>query len=93
MLTHANLSNAFWVETISTATYVRNRMVTTALKDGETPFQLWYGKKPNLEHLQVFGCAVYIHIRNSERTKLDKKDTKATIHWLYRNSWQLQGME
>ena len=51
-------------------------MVTTALKDGETPFQLWHGKKPDLEHLRVFGCAVYIHIPNSERRKLDKKAQK-----------------
>ena len=32
MLIHADLSNAYWAEAVATAAYLRNRMVTTALK-------------------------------------------------------------
>ena len=32
MLSHAGLSNAYWAEAITTATYLRNRMVSTALR-------------------------------------------------------------
>ena len=74
MLNHAGLSNVFWAEAVSTATYLRNRMVSSALKTGETPYLLWYGEKPNLSHVRVFGCAVYVHI--SDRRKLDKKARK-----------------
>ena len=62
MLSHADLSNAYWAEAVATATYLRNRMVTSALKSGQTPYQLWYGKKPSLRHVRVFGCTVYTHI-------------------------------
>ena len=29
------------------------------------------GKKPNVSHLKIFGCLVYVHILNEKRTKLD----------------------
>ena len=73
MLSHADLSNAYWAEAVATATYLRNRLVSTALKASETPYLLWYGKKPNLEHIRVFGCVVYSHIPSDNRKKLDKK--------------------
>ena len=73
MMTHAGLSNAYWAEAVSTAVYLRNRMVTTALKSGETPYQRWYGKKPNLQHIRVFGCMVYTHVPEGKRKKLDNK--------------------
>ena len=68
MLTHAGLSNAYWAEAVATATYLRNCMVSIALKVGETPYLLWYGEKPNLKHIRMFGCMVYVHI--SHRQKL-----------------------
>ena len=56
MIAHAGVSNIFWAEAISTAAYVRNRLPTTALKENETPYERWYGKKPDVSHLRVFGC-------------------------------------
>jgi len=49
-------------------------MVSTALKVGEIPYLLWYGEKPNLKHIKVFGCIVYVHI--PDRQKLNKKAEK-----------------
>ena len=48
-------------------------MVTTALKSDQTPYQCWYGEKPNLKHIRVFGCTVYAHIPDGDRKKLDRK--------------------
>jgi len=62
MLNHAGLSNAFWAEAVSAATYLRNCMVSSALETGETLYLLWYGEKPNLSHVRVFGCSVYAHV-------------------------------
>ena len=73
MMYQAGLSFSFWAEAVSTASYLRNRMVTTAVKCGKTPYQLWHGEKPNLEHIRVLGCAVYVHVPDGERRKLDKK--------------------
>ena len=73
MLTHAGLSYAYWAEAVASAAYLRNRMVTTALKSDETPYQRWYGKKPNLQHIPIFGCMVYSHIPEGKRKKLDNR--------------------
>ena len=76
MIAHAALPNIFWAEAISTAAYVRNRLPTTALKENETPYERWYGRKPDVSHLRVFGCMAYAHVPDSERRKLDKKSKK-----------------
>ena len=76
MLSHAGLSNAYCSEAIATATYLRNHMVSAAIKSGQNPYQLWYGKKPNLNYIRVFGCIVYVHIPDGDRKKLDKKAQK-----------------
>ena len=76
MISHAGLGKAYWAEAVATATYLRNRMVSAAIKSVITPYQLWYGKKPNLKYLQVFGCTVYSHIPDGERRKLDNKAQK-----------------
>ena len=51
-------------------------MVMTALKSGETPYQMWYGKKPNLQHTRVFGCMVYTHVPKEKRKKLNSRAQK-----------------
>ncbi len=57
-----------------------------------TPFESWYGKRPSVKHLRVFGCIVYKHIPKDERKKLDLKAKKCILlgystqrkgYWLY----------
>ena len=40
MISHAGLSKAYWAEAVATATYLRNQMVSAAIKSGITPYQL-----------------------------------------------------
>ena len=54
MLLDAELPQRYWAEAVSTAAYLRNRCPTTAVKE-MTPFEAWYGKKPKVGHLRVFG--------------------------------------
>ena len=76
MIAHAGLSNIFWAEAISAAAYVRNRLPTAALKERETPYERWYGRKPDVSHFRVFGCMAYAHMPDRERRKLDTKSKK-----------------
>jgi len=62
MLSHAGLPKSFWAEAISTAAYIRNRMPTAAIREDKTPYERWYGRKPDVSHLKVFGCMTYPHI-------------------------------
>ena len=68
MLTHAGLPNGYWAEAVSTAAYIRNRVATSALPE-KTPFEMWYGKKPEVSHLRVFGCIAYAHAKDENWTR------------------------
>lgn len=61
MIAHAGLPNTYWAEAISTAAYVRNRMSTSAFKQNKSPYERWYGRKPDIRNLRVFGCMAYAH--------------------------------
>ena len=64
MLFHSKISHRFWVEAVNTAVYLRHCSPTVALKD-KALFELWYGKKPSVSHLRVFGCNAYVHIKEA----------------------------
>ena len=72
MILHGDLSKAFWAEAVCNAAYVRNRVITTAV----TPYQRWYGKKPDVSNLRVFGCTVYAHVPDASGQKFDQKAVK-----------------
>jgi hypothetical protein len=74
MILHVGLSKAFWAEAVCNAAYVRNRVITTAT--AVTPYERWYGKKPDVSNLRVFGCTAYAHVPDASRQKLDQKAVK-----------------
>ena len=75
MLSWAGLGPEFWVEIIATASYLKNRSLTSSVKD-RTPYEVVFGKKPNLSHVRVFGCDAYVHVPKEKRGKLDNKFKK-----------------
>lgn len=68
----AGLPLKYWAYTLEAASHVINRLPTAALK-GKSPYELWYGTKPDLDHLRVFGCDVYVHDKHG---KLDARAVK-----------------
>ena len=73
MIYAAGLSLSYWGEAVICAAYIRNRCPTSAISSDCTPYELWHGKKPSLDHLRVFGCKAYVHIPDQKRSKLDAK--------------------
>ena len=41
-----------------------------------TPYEVWTGRKPNIEHLHTFGCTTFVHILKKKHSKLDSKTIK-----------------
>ncbi len=78
MLVGANLSHKLWAEALSTAAYLKNRSPARAIT-GMTPFEAYYGTKPSVNHLRVFGCTSYAHIVKDERKKLDPVARKCVL--------------
>ena len=76
-MAQAGLPEKYWAEAVATAVYLRNRTPTRSLKQNKTPFEMWYGRKPDLSHLQVFGCMGYAYIPDATRQgKLSGKARK-----------------
>ena len=74
LLIDAGLPKRFWGEAVLTATYLQNRLPSRSIS--KTPYELWWGKKPDLQHLRVFGSEAFVHIPDSKRTKMDSKAKK-----------------
>ena len=55
MMRDANLPLRYWGEAMQTANYLRNR--SPSKHHGKTPYEVLFGRKPDVSHLRVFGCA------------------------------------
>jgi transposase InsO family protein len=74
-LLHAkHLPLYLWGEAISCTVYTLNRVITKAAPN--TPYQNWYGNKPDVSNLRIFGSTAYIHVPKAERKKLDSESQK-----------------
>ena len=68
MLAGASLPKNLWAEAVVTANYVRNRSPVSGRDN--TPFELFFGKKPDVSHLRTFGARVYTLTPKQLRNKL-----------------------
>lgn len=69
LLLEHRLPKAVWSEAIITAAYLRNRVPGTA--QNSTPYELFYGQKPDMSHLRVYGCKAFVYVEKGDRDKLD----------------------
>jgi hypothetical protein len=44
---------------VVTAVYLQNWLPTKSLAD-RTPYEVWHGRKPTVNHLRVFGCRAFV---------------------------------
>lgn len=75
MIADSGLKKELWSEGLMAAVYVINRSPTSALND-KTPYECWFGHKPDVSDLRVFGCEAYALIPKQKRKKLDYKSVK-----------------
>lgn len=52
--------------------YILNRLPSKAI-DSRTQNKLWYGSKPSITHLKVFGNVCYMHVPEVKMSEQDKK--------------------
>ena len=79
LLHHKNLPLKFWGEAAITAIYVRNRVVSQGLPPKVTPFHLWFGRKPDISHLRIFGSECWYVIPRKYVKKLDPRSRHALM--------------
>jgi len=71
MLSYSGLSDGFWGEAMLTACHILNRVPMRTNK--ETPYELWYKKKPNLSYLKVWGCRAIVRVPGNKKKKLGER--------------------
>jgi transposase InsO family protein len=64
-----------WDETTRKTIYVQNRLSCSAL-GFKTPEEMFNGKKPEVIHLKIFGCPIFVQIPKEKITKLDPSGKK-----------------
>jgi hypothetical protein len=78
MMTEKNMPLYCWAEAVNTANYILNRCITSRVHE-VTPEECFYGRKPSLGHLKVFGCFAYVHVPVEVSSKLDPKAQKCVF--------------
>ena len=69
-------------EVARTVVYVHNRIYHSVL-GFKTLEEMFMGKNPEVSHLKIFGCPIYIHIPKEKRTKLDPSGKKGIFIGYY----------
>lgn len=78
MLKSKDVPAEFWGEAVSTAVYILNRSHTKCL-NGVTPFEMWYGRKPSVKHLRVFGCLAHVKVNTPAIRKLSDRSVQMIL--------------
>ncbi|WVZ89350.1 hypothetical protein U9M48_035770 [Paspalum notatum var. saurae] len=75
LLFQASLPARFWAKSLQTATYLLNRLPSTA-SPAPTPHHALFGTPPRYDHLRVFGCACYPNTSATAPHKLVPRSTR-----------------
>ena len=71
MISHTSLPLNLWGEALKTAAYILNRVLTKAAN--KTPYEMWTGRKPSLQHLRIWGCPAEARPYRPQEKKLDER--------------------
>ena len=97
MLLDANLCDFFWPFAILAAVHIKQRVPHASLPPNVTPFQLWFGHRPNLSHLRPFGSNCTTRVISNHLSKFEPrgekgrflgyaKDAKGYLIWVSNNN-------
>ena len=76
MMSLTDLSLSFWGYALETAAFTLNRAPSKSVET--TPYELWFGKKPKLSFLKVWGCDTYV--KRLQPDKLEPKIREVRLH-------------
>jgi hypothetical protein len=85
MMFDQDLPNSICVEATSTVVYIQNRCSHSILKD-KTLEEVFSGIKPEVGHLRIFVCSVYILVPKEKRTKMEPSGKKGVFVGYSENS-------
>ena len=69
-LAEAKLPPSFWAEAANTAAFMKKNLCVSSVVNETTPYELWFGKKPDVKPLRAFGCLCFVQIPKINRSKM-----------------------
>ena len=75
MMSLTRLPLLFWGYALEIATFMLNRASSKSVET--TPYELWFGKKPKLSFLKIWGCDAYV--KKFQPDKLEPKSEKCVF--------------
>lgn len=79
MLLASGLHKRLWPEAVRTAVYILNRSSNKKCPNS-TPYEQWFGVKPNMSHVRIFGSECFVQIpKQHGRKKWDAKAKKVFL--------------
>ncbi|GAA0149903.1 hypothetical protein LIER_08960 [Lithospermum erythrorhizon] len=79
----------FWVEAVNTSCHIHNR-ITMRPGSNSTTYEIWRGRKPNVQYFHIFGSICYILADRDPRQKFDVKGEEGVFLGYSRNSRALR---
>ncbi|UYV76053.1 hypothetical protein LAZ67_13002335, partial [Cordylochernes scorpioides] len=90
LLLDSKLNKEMWGEATRVAAYLINRSPSNTVQT--TPAQMWFGRKPNLSNVKLFGSEVYVK-KLGNLKKLDSKSEKYSLIRYSGNGYRLWDMQ
>jgi hypothetical protein len=75
LLLNSGLPSDLWCYAAEAAADIYRYTLHSTL--GKTPYEAWYGQKPSIDHLRVWGCYVYVHLPDPK--KLEHQVTRGNF--------------
>jgi hypothetical protein len=75
MLKAKGLPGMFWGQAVSTVVYLLNRSSSKSI-GGKTPYELWTGSPPGVQHLRTFECIAHVKATTLNLKKLDDRSCR-----------------
>ena len=71
LLKQANFPLSKWPLARQCATFIRNRTPKRSNYANKTPYEMFYGRAPDLSSMRAFGSPCFVHVPSAMRSKLD----------------------
>eukprot|EP00798_Chlamydomonas_sp_ICE-L_P005173 gene5173-biopygen12229 len=65
LLLTSKFPNRYWAEMVKSANTLQK--LSPYAGSDQTPYEMFYGTKPSVDHLRIIGCTAYVHIRVKSR--------------------------
>lgn len=89
LVSEAGVGKQYWPECVRTAAYLGNRSLANTVEQ-KTPFEIFFGKRPNVTNLKFVGASVFVRIPEVKRKcKIDPKAEKGVLLGYTENGYRV----